>query len=139
MGREKKLKLSYINDNEDDKLKMEDIDNLNKFEELREDAKNPKVAERYQIFRKAKFEKEKLKKYIFNKYDITISDISSKILTVICKIFVGEIVEKARELMSEEGLQGAVLPKYYRMAYKIVCEDFDGGLFEDNPFQSLLI
>ena len=138
MGREKKIKLNYINDNDDD-LKMEDIDQLIKFEELREDPKFPKVAERYQIFRKGVIEKEKLKKYIFNKYDITISDTSSKILTVICKIFVGEVVEKARELMSIANLEGPIKPKYYKMAYRIVSEDFKGGLFEDNPFQSLLI
>lgn len=69
-------------------------------------------------------DKTKLKNYVFNKYDISISETSSTILTTSYKIFLGEIVEKARELMSKDKLSGPIQPKYYKMAYKIVTEEF---------------
>ncbi len=102
-------------------------------------SKDPEVSERYNNFKESKIVPKKIKKYIFNKYDINISDISSVILSTSCKIFIGEIVEKARQLMSKDKLNGPIPPKYYKMAYKIVTEDFKGDLFKDNPYTSLLL
>lgn len=41
--------------------------------------------------------------------------------------------------MSQDKLNGPIPPKYYRMAYKIVTEEFKGPLFKDNPYLSTLI
>lgn len=100
---------------------------------------DPEVSGRYNSFKETKIDKNKLKNYVFNKYDITISETSSSILAISCKIFLGEIVEKARELMSQDKLNGPIPPKYYRQAYKLVSEEFKGPLFKDNPFLSTLI
>lgn len=115
-------------------LKMEDT-KLSK-KALKMFANDPEVSGRYHAFKDSKVDKTKLKNYVFNKYDITISENSSVIVATSCKIFLGEIVEKARELMSKDKLKGPIPPKYYKIAYKIVTENFKGPIFQDNPFLS---
>lgn len=80
-----------------------------------------------------------MRNFVATKYDINISETSGSIIGTACKIFVGEVVEKARELMSKDKKDGQIEPKYYKMAYKIVTEEFRGTLFTDNNFTSLLI
>lgn len=118
-------------------LKMEDTKLAKKA--MKMFSNDPEVSDRYNAFKESKIDNNKLRNYVFNKYDITISDMSSMILTTSCKIFLGEIVEKARELMSKDKLNGPIPPKYYKIAYKIVSEEFKGPLFEDNPYLSTLI
>lgn len=57
---------------------------------------------------------------------------SSIIISTACKVFTGEIVEKARELMTEDKKKGPITPYYYKMAYLMVREKFKGPLFKDN-------
>lgn len=80
-----------------------------------------------------------MRNFIATKYDINISENSGNIIGTASKIFIGEIVEKARELMSKDKKEGQIEPKYYKMAYKIITEEFRGKLFTDNSFTSLLI
>lgn len=118
-------------------LKMEDTKLAKKAQKMF--STDPEVEKRYNAFKDSKIDKNKFKNYVQNKYDITISETSSQILSTSCKIFLGEVVEKARELMSKDKLQGPIQPKYYRIAYKIVSEDFKGPIFQDNPYLSTLI
>lgn len=57
---------------------------------------------------------------------------SSIIISTACKIFTGEIVEKARELMSDDKKTGQITSYYYKMAYLMIKEKFRGPLFKDN-------
>ena len=116
------MKLNYIKNIQKEEKQI--FKEENNFSELKQDLFNPKIEERYKNFKKSIIKEEKLKKYIYNLYNISISKDSSLIMSVICKIFVGEIVEKARELMSLNGLSGSITPKYYKIAYGCVIEDF---------------
>ena len=47
-----------------------------------------------------------MRNFIATKYDINISENSGNIIGTASKIFIGEIVEKARELMSKDKKEG---------------------------------
>jgi len=96
-------------------------------------SKDPEVNARYTSFKESKVDSNKLKKFIFNKYDLTISDVSSTIIAAMCKIFVGEIVEEAREKMTKDEKGGPITPEYLVLAHKEVTKQFT-ELYEDNKF-----
>lgn len=112
-------------------LELEDIQ-LSKraFDAL---SKDPDVNARYTSFKESKVDPNKLKKFIFNKYDLTISDVSSTIIAAMCKIFVGEVIEEAREMMSKDEKGGAVTPEYLALAHKEVSKQFK-ELYGDNKY-----
>ena len=112
-------------------LELEDIQ-LSKraFDTL---SKDPEVNSRYTSFKESKVDPNKLKKFIFNKYDLTISDVSSTIIAAMCKIFVGEVVEEAREMMSKDEKGGPITPEYLALAHKEVTKQFK-ELYEDNKY-----
>ena len=93
--------------------------------------KDPEVKDRYIEFKNTWINPNKLKNFIFNRYDISISDMSSIIISTACKIFTGELVEKAWELMTKDKKEGPITPYYYRMAYLLTKEKFKGQLFKD--------
>ena len=112
-------------------LELEDIQ-LSKraFDAL---SKDPEVSSRYTSFKETKVDPNKLKKFIFNKYDLTISDVSSTIIAAMCKIFVGEVIEEAREMMSKDEKGGPVTSEYLVLAHKEVTKQFK-ELYEDNKY-----
>jgi len=112
-------------------LELEDIQ-LSKraFDTL---SKDPDVNARYTSFKESKVDPNKLKKFIFNKYDLTISDVSATIIAAMCKIFVGELVEEAREMMTKDEKGGAITPEYLVLAHKEVTKQFK-ELYEDNKY-----
>lgn len=71
------------------------------------------MQEWYKAFRDTKIDVTKLKNFISNKYDVSISDISSTILSTSMKIFIGELVEEAWRLKSWKKQQGPIELKYY--------------------------
>ena len=81
-------------------MKLEDTKLSKKArKELSED---PQVKERYSSFRKSIISGQRMKNFVATKYDINISETSGNIIGTACKIFIGEVVEKARELMSKD-------------------------------------
>ena len=112
-------------------LELEDIQ-LSKraFDTL---SKDPEVNARYTSFKESKVDPNKLKKFIFNKYDLTISDVSATIIAAMSKIFVGELVEEAREMMSKDKRGGSITPEYLILAHKEVTKQFK-ELYEDNKY-----
>ena len=116
------MKLNYIKDLEKNEKLVYKDEKL--FQILKKDLFNPKVEERYKFFKNTIIKEDKIKKHIYNLYNISISNDSGLILSVICKIFIGEVGEKARELMSLNGIRGPIRPKYYKIAYAFVKEDF---------------
>lgn len=95
--------------------------------------KDPEVNARYMSFKESKVDSNKLKKFIFNKYDLTISDVSSTIIAAMCKIFVGEVIEEAREKMTKDEKGGPITGEYLALAHKDVTKQFK-ELYEDNKY-----
>ena len=96
-------------------------------------SKDPELNARYTSFKESKVDSNKLKKFIFNKYDLTISDVSSTIIAAMCKIFVGELVEEARERMTKDEKGGAITTEYLTLAHNEVAKQFK-ELYEDNKY-----
>lgn len=95
--------------------------------------KDPDVNARYTSFKESKVDSNKLKKFIFNKYDLTISDVSSTIIAAMCKIFVGEMIEEAREKMTKDQKGGPITSEYLILAHKDVTNQFK-ELYDDNKY-----
>lgn len=96
-------------------------------------SKDPELNARYMSFKESKVDSNKLKKFINNKYDLTISDVSSTIIAAMCKIFVGEIIEEARERMTKDEKGGAISSEYLVLAHKEVTKQFK-ELYDDNKY-----
>ena len=96
-------------------------------------SKDPELNSRYTSFKETKVDANKLNKFISNKYDLTISSVSSPIIATMCKIFVGEIIEEAREQMTNDGKGGAITVEYLTMAHSKVIKQFE-ELYEDNKY-----
>lgn len=130
MGKRKgALPISW--DETNNTLELEDVQ-LSKraFDTL---SKDPEVNARYTSFKESKVDPNKLKKFIFNKYDLTISDVSSTIIAAMCKIFAGEVIEEAREMMSNDEKSGPITPEYLVLAHKEVTKQFK-DLYVDNKY-----
>lgn len=112
-------------------LELEDVQLGKRAAEMLQ--KDPEVNARYISFKESKVDSNKLKKFIFNKYDLTISDVSSTIIAAMCKIFVGEIIEDARERMTKDEKGGAITTEYLVLAHKEVTKQFK-ELYEDNKY-----
>lgn len=112
-------------------LELEDVQLGKRTSEMLQ--KDPEVNARYLSFKESKVDSNKLKKFIFNKYDLTISDVSSTIIAAMCKIYVGEIIEEARERMTQDEKGGAITTEYLVLAHKQVSKQFK-ELYEDNKY-----
>jgi transcription initiation factor TFIID subunit 11 len=87
---------------------------------------------RYEVFRRANLNKGGIKK-VFNLYS-RLTKISNQILNQsipqniaivisgFAKVFVGEIVEKAREIQDLQGDQGPLQPQHLREAWRLYKE-----------------
>lgn len=130
MGRNK-AKIPITWDENTNTLELEDVQ-LSKraFDTL---SKDPDVNARYTSFKESKVDPNKLKKFIFNKYDLTISDVSSTIIAAMCKIFVGELIEEARETMSNDQKAGPITPEHLVLAQKEITKQFK-ELYQDNKY-----
>lgn len=89
----------------------------------------PEVEQRYSAFKTARFDPKKLKKFINTRYDLSISDDSLLILTTSMKVFVGEVVERARELMTKASKGGPISPDVLSLAHMQVTKEIKGDLF----------
>lgn len=118
---------------DDDKAETNSMEDLGltkrAYEQL---SKDNEARERYKEFRVAKFDAKKLEKFLLNRYDIAITEDSSTILATMTKIFAGEVIERARELMTEAKLPGKIRPKFLKLAYIDVRKQFKGPLFKDD-------
>ena len=92
-------------------------------------SKDPSTKERFKAFRDTKIDQQRLKNFIANKFEISLSDVGSTIISTATKIFIGEIVEEARRIKTHLGQSGPIQKKIYQRAVSKVMTDFSGQLF----------
>ena len=127
MAKKKDFKSTLIENTEN----VEDIDDVELGKRvfsqimLEENSKN-----RYKAFKEAKIDARKLEKFILNKYDETVSDVSSVVLATLLKIYCGELVEEARELQTSIKMGGPIQKEFLKIASLKVKARFQGDLFK---------
>ncbi|KAI8904512.1 hTAFII28-like protein conserved region-domain-containing protein [Powellomyces hirtus] len=79
----------------------------------------PEQQARYEVFRRSKIEKKAMKKHIAHLTNATLTDTSGIIVAGVAKLFVGDMTERAREVMQEWGDDdGPIRPDHLREAYR---------------------
>ncbi len=110
-----------------DDLQLEIFDsNANKKSLL---SKDPLTKDRFKAFRDTKIDQNRLKNFIANKFELSLSDIGSTIIATATKIFIGEVVEEARRIKTRLKQTGPISKRVYQRAVTKVTSDFPGLLF----------
>lgn len=71
-------------------------------------SKDPKTRDWFTAFSSAKIDPQRLKNFVANKFEISLSDVSATIVATATKIFIGEVVEEARRLSTNMKLNGPI-------------------------------
>ncbi|TPX63823.1 hypothetical protein SpCBS45565_g06345 [Spizellomyces sp. 'palustris'] len=74
--------------------------------------------QRYEVFRRAHFQKGGMKKFLQGLLGQNVAESSAIVVAGAAKLFVGEMTEKAREIMEEWGDTGGIQPEHLREAYR---------------------
>ncbi|KAJ3190076.1 transcription initiation factor TFIID subunit 11 [Gaertneriomyces sp. JEL0708] len=74
--------------------------------------------QRYEAFRRAHFQKSAMKRYIQSLLGQTIPESSAIVVAGAAKLFVGEMTEKAREVMDDWGDVGPIRPEHLHEAWR---------------------
>ncbi|KAI8818195.1 histone-fold-containing protein [Fimicolochytrium jonesii] len=78
----------------------------------------PEEQARYEVFRRAKIQKGSMRKHISTLCGHTIPESSATVVAGVAKLFVGEMTERAREVMEDWNDTGAIRPDHIREAYR---------------------
>ncbi|KAJ3170118.1 hypothetical protein HDU87_008835 [Geranomyces variabilis] len=78
----------------------------------------PEQQARYEAFRRSKIPKPTMKKHLTALCGQSVSDSTAIVVAGVAKLFVGEMTERAREVMLEWGDTGALQPGHLREAYR---------------------
>ncbi|KAJ3161377.1 hypothetical protein HDU86_007159 [Geranomyces michiganensis] len=78
----------------------------------------PEQQARYEAFRRSKIPKPTMKKHLTALCGQSVSDSTAIVVAGVAKLFVGEMTERAREVMYEWGDSGAIQPEHLREAYR---------------------
>ncbi|KAJ3376368.1 transcription initiation factor TFIID subunit 11, partial [Lobulomyces angularis] len=89
-------------------------------------------SQRYEAYRRTKFSKAPIKKLVSNVLGQQIPPQATMIMAGVGKIFVGEIVELAKEVQEEWGHEGAISPAHLREAYRRYQRDKHVTLIPNN-------
>ncbi|KAF9170502.1 transcription initiation factor TFIID subunit 11 [Mortierella sp. AD011] len=74
--------------------------------------------QRYEVYRRSVLSKSTVKKLVGTILNQQVSPTMAFVVAGFCKVFVGEMVEKAREVMDEWGETGAIRPEHLREAQR---------------------
>ncbi|KAF9354068.1 transcription initiation factor TFIID subunit 11 [Mortierella sp. AD094] len=74
--------------------------------------------QRYEVYRRSVLSKSTVKKLVGTILNQQVSPTMAFVVAGFCKVFVGEMVEKAREVMEEWGETGAIRPEHLREAQR---------------------
>ena len=78
--------------------------------------------ERYGAFKSSKFTKSSIKKIMGKATDSPLGEDLVIAMKSIAKVFVGELVETAREIQTENGDSGPIKPNFYKMAWERLAQ-----------------
>ncbi|KAI9099838.1 hTAFII28-like protein conserved region-domain-containing protein [Phlyctochytrium arcticum] len=78
----------------------------------------PEQQQRYEVFRRAHFQKGAMKKVLQTVLGQNVTESSAIVVAGAAKLFVGEMTEKAREIMEERKESGPIRPEHLREAYR---------------------
>ncbi|KAL1918451.1 uncharacterized protein VTP21DRAFT_3111 [Calcarisporiella thermophila] len=79
---------------------------------------SPEQLERYEAFRRSVLNRSNVKRLVSNILNQSCSNTMAFVVAGFGKVFVGEMVEKAKEVMEEWGDQGPIRPEHLREAYR---------------------
>jgi hypothetical protein len=71
-------------------------------------SKDPEKKKRYKAFKDCKIDSSKIKRYLSSTHNVGAGDLTALILAAVSKIYLGELVEEARAIMSLQGNDGAI-------------------------------
>ncbi|ORX64424.1 TAFII28-domain-containing protein [Anaeromyces robustus] len=79
--------------------------------------------QRYEVYRRSTLPKAAVKRLVQNILNQSVSNSMGIVVGGFSKIFIGEIVEKARDVMEDWGDEGAIRPEHLREAYRLYKEE----------------
>jgi len=79
---------------------------------------------RFEAYRRSALNKNSVKKVIQSTTGQQVSPPVAQVVAGIAKMFVGEIVEKAREIQERQGQSGSLAPEHLRAAYRMYQEEY---------------
>ena len=77
----------------------------------------PEQLERFEHWKRSKFPRASMRKLMSDTLSIS-SERGAIVLAAVAKMFVGELVEGAREIMNETGATGPIQPAHLRRAHR---------------------
>jgi len=78
----------------------------------------PEQQERYEHFRRSAFPRPVIRKLMTSFANCPISQTTAIVMAGITKLFVGDIIETSREVITEWGEEGPIRPRHMREAYR---------------------
>ncbi|KDQ07094.1 hypothetical protein BOTBODRAFT_120509 [Botryobasidium botryosum FD-172 SS1] len=78
---------------------------------------------RYEWYRRAALNKGNIRKVINQTLNHSVSPNVAQVIAGVAKVFVGEIVEKARKVQAKAGESGPLAPEHLREAYRLYQEE----------------
>ncbi|OUM66639.1 hypothetical protein PIROE2DRAFT_40617, partial [Piromyces sp. E2] len=79
---------------------------------------NEEQIQRYEVYRRSTLPKAAMKRLVQSILNQSVSNSMGIVVGGFSKIFLGEIVEKARDVMEDWGDEGAIRPEHLREAYR---------------------
>ncbi|KAG9025758.1 hypothetical protein FRB95_009802 [Tulasnella sp. JGI-2019a] len=83
----------------------------------------PEQHERYEQYRRSAINKNTVRKFIHTTFGTNPSMNVAQVVAGFSKVFVGEMVEKAREVQASRGESGPLAPDDLRQAYRMYVEE----------------
>ncbi|KAK7057715.1 TAFII28-domain-containing protein [Favolaschia claudopus] len=83
----------------------------------------PEQYERFEAYRRHALPKQAVKKVIQQTLNLQVSPALAQVVAGFSKVFVGEIVEKARHVQARRGETGPLAPDHLREAYRMYQEE----------------
>jgi len=83
----------------------------------------PEQNARFEAYRRSALNKNSVKKVVQNTTGLVVSAPVAQVLAGVAKVFVGEIVEKARAIQERQGETGPLTAEHLRKAYRAYQEE----------------
>ncbi|KAH7102478.1 hTAFII28-like protein conserved region-domain-containing protein [Auriculariales sp. MPI-PUGE-AT-0066] len=117
-------------DGDDEQLDAMDEDEMNKMTSQAQldrrvltSSFTPLQNERFEAYRRATFNRQAVRKLIHQGLGLTVSPQIAQVVGGMAKVFVGEIVEKAKRAQDRRGGEGPISPDDLREAYREYVEE----------------